>query len=71
MAIERLMFVGISRATKWVYMSSYEDTDFPLLDKILPLSKQGYLTVQHAGDEFESKAEEKDSNQSSDLTDLL
>lgn len=71
MTIERLMFVGISRATKWVYMSSYEDTHFSLLDKILPLSKQGYLTVQHAGEKIDNQEEKVNNQKLDDLTDIL
>lgn len=49
-AIERLVFVGITRATKWVFLSTQEDCEFKPLEKILPLAGQGLLTVQRAFD---------------------
>lgn len=70
-SIERLLFVGISRATKWVYMSSYEDAHFQPLLKILPLEKDGYLTVQRTGEAILSEEEVADKKKSEDLTDFL
>ena len=44
--IRRLLFVGITRATKWVYMSATENEMVPVLKELLPLEQQGVLTVQ-------------------------
>lgn len=46
--VNRLLFVGITRAVTWVYMSTSEDTDFRPLTPLLPLAKAGFLTVQGA-----------------------
>ncbi len=70
-SIERLMFVGISRATKWVFLSTYEDARFPMIDKILPLSKEGCLTVQHSGEKINSQENETGHQKPDDLTDML
>lgn len=48
--IERLLFVGITRATKWVFLSSREDGAFKPLEKIVPLAAQGSLSIQRAGE---------------------
>ncbi len=56
---------GLSSATRRVYMSSYENANFPLLDKILPLSKEGCLTVQHGGEKGEVE-EDRTANQRTD-----
>lgn len=44
--IERLLFVGITRATKWVYMSSTENSQLPALRKLHFLETAGCLTIQ-------------------------
>jgi len=44
--IERLLFVGITRATKWVYMSATESSQLPALQKLYPLEKEGSFTIQ-------------------------
>ncbi len=46
--IERLLFVGVSRATKWAYFSTEENQQFAPLDKILALAKSQQVTVQGA-----------------------
>jgi superfamily I DNA/RNA helicase len=52
--IGRLLFVGITRATKWVYMSttSTGSPPLPILGRLLPLEKEGVLTVQRGPDLF-------------------
>lgn len=44
--IDRLLFVGITRATKWVYMSSTEKSQLPALLNLHHLEKEGCLTIQ-------------------------
>jgi len=44
--IERLLFVGVSRATKWAYFSTIQDRSFGALDKVLALATSGQVTVQ-------------------------
>lgn len=44
------MFVGITRATKWVYMSTMDDRDFPALNAIKPLQYMGSFTIQNSLD---------------------
>lgn len=46
--VERLLFVGVSRAVKWAYFSTDENQRFVPLDKILALSDSGQITVQGA-----------------------
>jgi len=48
--LDRLLFVGISRATKWVYMSTFAGSELPALKKILPLREQKCLTIQTSGE---------------------
>lgn len=47
--IERLLFVGITRAMKWCYFSTTLDNPLPaLIEKIVPLSKQGLIYIQES-----------------------
>ena len=48
--VERLMFVGVSRAVKWVYMSSTAARSaFAPFEKLRDLEQRGRLTVQRRG----------------------
>ena len=42
-----MLFVAVSRATKWVYMISIQGADFPLLDR-LRSPKREWLAIQEA-----------------------
>ncbi len=44
--IERLLFVGITRATQWVYMSTNANGPLDSLAAILPLEAERCLTIQ-------------------------
>jgi superfamily I DNA/RNA helicase len=44
--IARLLFVGITRATKWVYMSTCKDGEIAALQRFEPLVRQNLLSVQ-------------------------
>jgi len=46
--VERLLFVGVSRAVKWAYFSTDENERFAPLDKVVALSESGQVTVQGA-----------------------
>ena len=47
--IERLLFVAISRATKWVYMSTKKGSDFSILDRLSSPGHRQWLTTQEGG----------------------
>lgn len=44
--IRNLLFVGITRATRWVYMSTQRGRELPQLDQIKPLVKDGCISIQ-------------------------
>lgn len=44
--IERLLFVGVSRAVKWAYFSTNGTQKFAALGKVLALSESGLVTIQ-------------------------
>lgn len=71
-SLERILFVGISRATKWVYLSSRQGDQLPVLQRLSEELAGQYLTVQEADKMRESNAEQKTGIGSSDnLADLL
>lgn len=74
--IERLLFVGISRAVKWVFMSTTEDKELPHLASLYALADQKKLTIKKysdAPDKTTSEQKEPDTEQdkSDDLIDIL
>lgn len=44
--LARLLFVGIVRATKWVYLSTCQGKEIPLLKRLKPLQEENLLAVQ-------------------------
>jgi superfamily I DNA/RNA helicase len=44
--IERLLFVGITRAIRWVYLSTVARGSLPALDRLNGLAECGELTIQ-------------------------
>ena len=46
--IERLLFVGVSRAVKWAYFSTDENKRFAPLDKVTALADSRQVTIQGA-----------------------
>jgi len=44
--VMKLLFVGITRATKWVYMSSRQEGIIPALENLMPLERTRGLTIQ-------------------------
>jgi superfamily I DNA/RNA helicase len=49
--IERLVFVGLTRAAKWAYFSTGLGEPLPLMEKLLPLERTRQLTVRR-GDQL-------------------
>jgi superfamily I DNA/RNA helicase len=47
--VERLLFVGVTRATKWLYFSSDNVESLPFLTRLQTLAKAGHLSVQNSG----------------------
>lgn len=47
--VERLLFVGVTRATKWLYFSSDDVESLPFLSRLQILAKGGHLAVQRSG----------------------
>lgn len=71
--IMKLFFVGITRATKWVYMSSRQDGIIPALDRLMPLEKTKILTIQRGtGSAAQSSdMETPGSPETDDILDLI
>jgi superfamily I DNA/RNA helicase len=72
--IDRLLFVGITRATKWVYMSTAGNSSFSSLEKLAAGASKGCLTVQYprqAGLRRGEKDEASTASPEEALTDLL
>src|SRR5205823_2061918 len=55
--IERLLFVGVSRAVKWAYFSTDENQRFAPLDKILALGNTGQVTIQGSRRQHDLKSD--------------
>lgn len=45
----KLLFVGITRATRWVYLSSSNSEQLPALLRLLPLAERGDPAIQRGG----------------------
>jgi len=48
--IQRLLFVAVTRATNWVYLSTNVGKELPLLQALQPLGNERALTVESAHD---------------------
>ena len=46
----RLFFVGIARATQWVYLSSVENKECSEMEIIRKAENADHITVQHISD---------------------
>lgn len=46
--LRRLLFVAITRATRWVYLSTIQDSALPILSTLHCLASDRVLAVQHA-----------------------
>lgn len=71
--IMKLLFVGITRATKWVYMSSRQEGIILALESLMPLERTNALTIQRgAGPSSQPPAvETPGSIETDDLLDLI
>jgi superfamily I DNA/RNA helicase len=69
--IMRLLFVGITRATKWVYMSSRQEGAITALDNLLPLERTGVLTIQRGPTVQPTAGEIPAATETDDLLDLI
>ncbi|MBE3139384.1 MAG: hypothetical protein IMZ53_02250, partial [Thermoplasmata archaeon] len=47
--LKRMMFVGIARATQWVYLSTVKGTEFNEMAVLREAAAQGHLTIQGSG----------------------
>jgi len=56
--IRRMMFVGIARATQWVYVSTIEHQEFQEMKVLTEAAAQGHLTIQGSRD-WQPKAEQQ------------
>jgi superfamily I DNA/RNA helicase len=48
--MKRMMFVGIARATQWVYLSTVEWQEFQEMNVLKEAAAQGHLTMQASGE---------------------
>jgi superfamily I DNA/RNA helicase len=48
--LKRMMFVGIARATQWVYLSTVKGTEFDEMAVLREAAEQGHLTMQASGE---------------------
>jgi superfamily I DNA/RNA helicase len=48
--IDKLIFVGITRAMKWVYMSCYDSENFENLNRLNKTENRKFLTIQKSGE---------------------
>jgi len=67
--LKRLLFVGITRATEWVYMSTINGRELPLLKELEDLAYQRKVTIQswaelqniqNASEQVDEKTDEED-----------
>ena len=72
--LERWLFVGISRATKWIYISTTDGENALFFERFRELERQKQLTIMRGGDRARETSDET-SNQEppeeSSLTDLF
>ncbi|HOJ32992.1 MAG TPA: 3'-5' exonuclease [Candidatus Hydrogenedentes bacterium] len=70
--LTHLLFVAITRASRWVYLSTSEDAVFPLLQAFTVLSKENLLVFQsHKATHTHKKTESKPREQEKDTLDFL
>ena len=68
--LKRLLFVGITRATNWVYMTTEEGKELPLLGIFTNLEKNGDLKIQRAQASLPPSSVNRD-KPADDLTSIL
>lgn len=72
----RLLFVGISRATRWVYLSACQGQEITVLERLKPLAAENAMTIQTWSPAaprkgHKPKDEEPEGPESGDILDLL
>ena len=72
-SINRLLFIGISRATKWVFMSTNEKGALSAFDNLISLANEKFLTIQKntTDENLVPEVAKNDFEDEDDLTDLL
>lgn len=58
-ARQKIIFVGIARATQWVYLSTVEGSEFKEMDVLREAEKEGHLVIQYK-DDFDGKDEREE-----------
>ena len=48
--LKRMMFVGIARATQWVYLSTVKGTEFGEMAVLREAAEKGHLAIQESGE---------------------
>lgn len=72
LAPERLLFVGITRATKWCYLSGPSEDALPFLRQLSERLSGDHVSVQEGGAEHAAPvAQQRQEQVSDDLSDLL
>jgi superfamily I DNA/RNA helicase len=66
----KLLFVGITRATRWAYLSATESEQLAALRRLLPRAERGDLTIQHAGTDREPTPSNKSTSPKPSRPDL-
>ena len=73
--LERWLFVGITRATRWIYVSTTDGEDTLFLDRFRGLEQRGQMTIQQSGAQPDTKDAPKKKpdkpNENDDLSDLF
>ncbi len=75
--LEKLFFVGITRATRWVYMSTVEGPTLPVVLELATHERDGTITIQRSADTLPltggpaKPAQPKERQPADALTDLL
>ncbi|MHB1042633.1 MAG: AAA family ATPase [Eubacteriales bacterium] len=69
--IDRLLFVGITRATKWVYMSAQQGKEIKALSKLKALQDDGSLTIQYSSAVIPSSNDIDHEEETEDILNLL
>ncbi|MCX7771100.1 MAG: AAA family ATPase [Proteobacteria bacterium] len=68
--IKRLLFVGITRAQKWVGLITKENQALEIIDKLKNIKDNNFLTVRSAKD-YENYSKKVSEREENDLIDLL
>lgn len=73
--VERWLFVGITRATRWIYASTTDGEDAPFFDRFRKLERRNQMTIKWATDRLHAVSavttENREPDEENDLTDLF